>query len=78
LQGGLVLGIGVGFTTVTSQAPSQGTIEPLQMIGVNICGGDILRGVRVFWLRGLIFGSLGSTAMTLATFILEPDFDPGL
>jgi hypothetical protein len=78
LQGWFLLGIGVGFTTVTSQAPSQGTVEPLQMIGVNICGGDILRGVRVFWLRGLIFGSLASTAMTLAAFILEPDLDTGL
>jgi hypothetical protein len=78
LQGWFLLGIGVGFTTVTSQAPSQGTVEPLQMIGVNICGGDILRGVRVFWLRGLIFGSLASTAMTLAAFILEPGLDTGL
>ena len=48
------------------------------MIGVNILVGDILGGVRVFWLRCLILGPLASAPMGLAAFILEPDLDPGL
>jgi len=75
LQGWFLLGIGVGLTTVTSHAPSQSTVEPFQMIGVNIRVGDILNSRRMFWLGGLIFGSLGSLLVSLTAFILEPDFD---
>jgi len=46
------------------------------MISVNILMGDILGGVRVFWLRRLIFGSLAPPSVGLAAFILEPDLDP--
>jgi len=48
------------------------------MIGMNILVADILRGIRVFWLRRLIFGPLAPAVVGLAAFILEPDLDPGL
>jgi hypothetical protein len=46
------------------------------MIGVNIFVRDILRGVRVFWLRRLILGPLTPASVGLTTFILEPNLDP--
>jgi hypothetical protein len=48
------------------------------MIGVNLGVGDILGGIRVFWLRRLILGSLPPAVVGLAGFILEPDLDPCL
>jgi hypothetical protein len=78
LQGGFLLGIGIGLAAVTSHAPSQRTVEGFQMIGVNILVSDILGGVRVFWLWGLIFGALRPWFVALTAFVLEPNLDPGL
>jgi hypothetical protein len=78
LQGWFLLGIGVSLTAVTSHPSPQGTVEPFQMIGMNILIADILGSVRMFWLWCLIFGPLAPAAVGLTAFILEPNLDPGL
>jgi hypothetical protein len=78
LQSWFLLGVGVGLAAITGHAPSQSTVEPLQMIGMNILVGNILRGVGVFWLRRLIFGPFAPPFASLAAFILEPNLAPGL
>jgi len=71
LESGFLLGIGIGLAPKTSHASSEGTVEGFQMVGVNVWGINMLRGVRVFRLRGLIFGSFAASLVSLRAFILE-------
>ena len=60
-----LFGVGVGFSAIGCTASAQGGIEGLQMIGVNLCGGNGLWGVGMFWIRRLIFRPFGPSLMPL-------------
>ena len=47
------------------------------MVGVDVFVSNILLGVGMLWLGGLIFGSFSAPFVGLRAFILEPHFQAG-
>jgi hypothetical protein len=74
LEGGLVLGIGVGLAPITGHASSECTVESLQMIGMNVLVLYILLGVRMFGFGCLILGPFASSFVGLRALVLQSDF----
>src|SRR4030095_16909475 len=75
LEASCLLGIHIGAPAIGRTTSSQRGMEGFQMIRMNLCGGQRLGRVGMFWIRGLILGAFATALMPLCSFILQPHFD---
>ena len=65
LESSGVLCIHIGVPAIGRTPSSERGMEGFQMIGMDLCGGKRLWGVRMFWIRRLIFRPFAASLMPL-------------
>ena len=75
LQSFGVLGICIGATPIAGEDTSEGTVKGFEVVGMNLRFPQVLSGLGVFLLGGLVFGAFGASLMGLGAFVLDAHFD---
>ena len=78
LQSILLLGIGVGASSVAGEASSYGTVEGFEVIGVNLLFQERLWRLGMFPEGSLILRTFASSLMLLGSLVLEAYSHPFL